>query len=116
MVGSYLEDRYIKVRDNTRREKMIKVCCGVPQGSILGPTLWNILYDGVFKIKHEEGVKLVGFADDLALVVVAKTEKTLVPRTNTALERLNGWMRAKKLSLAPEKTEAIVFSGRRKTL
>ncbi|XP_052740381.1 uncharacterized protein LOC128198524 [Bicyclus anynana] len=111
---SYLEDRRVKVKDCTGKEDVIKVSSGVPQGSILGPTLWNILYDGVLHLKQEEGIQLVGFADDLALVVVANTEKSLMTRANTALRRINAWMKEKKLALAPEKTEAIVFSGRRK--
>nr|XP_034825592.1 uncharacterized protein LOC117983215 [Maniola hyperantus] len=35
-------------------------------------------------------------------------------RANTALDRINTWMQKRQLALAPEKTEAIVFSGRRR--
>ncbi|XP_052740749.1 putative 115 kDa protein in type-1 retrotransposable element R1DM [Bicyclus anynana] len=114
LLSSYLEDRSIIVRDNKGVTEVITVSSGVPQGSILGPTLWNILYDGVFTLEQEEGVQVLGFADDLAIVVVAKTEISLMSRANRALERVNAWMQKKQLALAPEKTEAVVFSGRRK--
>ena len=56
--------------------------CGVPQGSILGPLLWNIHYDGVFDVEMPDGVTIVGYADDLA---VAKTGTVLQHNINTAL-------------------------------
>lgn len=43
--------------------------CGVPQGSKLGPLLWNITYDGVLEMTLPAEATLVGFADDLALIV-----------------------------------------------
>lgn len=40
----------------------------VPQGSILRPTLWNILYDGLLRIPMPAGVELIAFFGDVALV------------------------------------------------
>lgn len=39
---------------------------------MLGPTLWNILYDGVLRIKFQQDVNIYGYADDIALVVTEK--------------------------------------------
>lgn len=39
------------------------VSCGVPQESVLGPTLWNILYDEAQEIVMTIGIRL----DDMAL-------------------------------------------------
>ena len=50
----------------------IDLTAGVPQGSIKGPFLWNCMYDGLLRLKMPDGAYLVGFADDLALVVVAE--------------------------------------------
>lgn len=41
---------------------------------LLGPTLWNIMYDGVLTLR----ILLVGYADDLTLVVFAKAENLLM--------------------------------------
>ncbi|KAA5590522.1 hypothetical protein F3H15_36375, partial [Pseudomonas aeruginosa] len=76
--------------------------------------LWNILYDGVLRLELGDGAQLIGFADDLALVVSAKKEAELMAITNVALQKISAWMKQKRLHLAPEKTEAIVLSGRRK--
>lgn len=45
---------------------------GIPQGSVLGPLLWNIFYDHIMKLKLPEGVEIIGYADDTAVLVEAK--------------------------------------------
>lgn len=41
----------------------------VPQGSVLRPLLWNIMYDGIFKIQFLQEVIIV---DDVAVLVQAR--------------------------------------------
>ena len=66
--------------------------CGVPQGSILVPLLWNVFYDAVFDIELPDGVSLVGYADDLAVVGIPKTDAILQHKINTALADLKQWL------------------------
>lgn len=79
-----------------------------------GPTLWNLLYDGVFDIEVTERSTIIGYADDLALIVSTNDEYTLMTNVNKNLDRIVDWMRAHKLHLALQKTEAIILKGRRK--
>lgn len=111
IIQAYLRERAIKLGSGGQE---VNVTSGVPQGSVLGPTLWNILYDGVLRIKFQQGVSVYGYADDLALVVTAKNEASLMIRANDAMDKINQWLEAKGLNLAPEKTEAVVMAGRRK--
>lgn len=47
------------------------VICGVPQGSVLGLDLWNVLYDVLLEIQLLPDVELIAFADDVALLATA---------------------------------------------
>ena len=71
IMDSYLKDRKLTI---VTEEGTIAtdLSAGVPQGSIKGPFLWTCMYDGLLRMKLPNGPSLVGFADDLALLVVAE--------------------------------------------
>lgn len=71
IIGSYLENRALILGEDGNETK-IDVTCGVPQGSVIGPTLWNILYEGLLRTRLPEGVEYLAFADDVALIARAK--------------------------------------------
>lgn len=48
------------------------VTADVLQGSVLRPRLWNAMYIGTLGLQVSNKLRLIGFADDLALMVVAK--------------------------------------------
>ena len=48
LIQSYLSDREAEITSNTARISK-KVSKGCPQGSILGPQLWNIIFDEIIE-------------------------------------------------------------------
>lgn len=112
VVARYLSDRNVTVPLTTGTFTM-SVNTGVPQGSVLGPTLWNILYNDVLKLELEGDATCIGFADDLAIVTTADSVEDLRYNTDVNLKRINVWMETHKLQLAPEKTEAVILRGKR---
>jgi len=40
------------------------------QCSVLGPTLWNKLYDDLLRVRLPEGENYLAFADEVAIIVM----------------------------------------------
>lgn len=109
VIKSYLHDRRVESGNI-----VFSMSAGVPQGSILGPILWNILYDGVLRLDLPEDIDLFAYADDLVIVAKARTDNDLEEKTNYTLNKIQTWMESKQLEVAPEKSEAAVVSGKKK--
>lgn len=110
IISDYLSERSVLIG----RSMNMQMECEVPQGSILGPILWNIFYNSVLTIEVPTGTTIIGFADDTAVICKAKTQLELVSNTNWVLTKLSEEIRKKGLKLAAEKTEALILYGGRK--
>lgn len=111
MIRSYLEDRSLLVGEALTARR---TTCGVPQGSVLGPSLWNAFYDDLLDIDMPPGVQLVAFADDVAVIGTSRTGPSAAELLNPVLETVNNWMRDNGLTVAPQKSEAVVLTKKHK--
>jgi len=91
IIGSYLESRSLTFGEDGNEEK-IDVTCGVPQGSVIGPTLWNILYDSLLQTRLPAGVEYLSFADNVALVTRAKDSIDLERLLSAAAKVAHDWL------------------------
>lgn len=53
ILDDYLSERTLYYDTNQGKESY-KITSGVPQGSVLGPTLWNIMYNGILNLKLKQ--------------------------------------------------------------
>lgn len=112
MIHSYLKNRILRFDSGGIEEEMV-VTCGVPQGSVLGPTLWNILYDGLLRTRLPIGVEYLAFADDVALVAKARDSIRLEQLLSNSAERVKAWLTKTGLALSVHKCETMIVTNTR---
>lgn len=115
IIKSYLSNRVL-LYDTADGQKIRKLTAGVPQGSILGPILWNIMYDEILRLDLPEEVEIVGFADDIVLLTTGDTEGDVESKTEYAVERIQRWLLENRLEMAHQKTEMVMVTNRRQNV
>lgn len=88
-----------------------KLTRGCPQGSVLGPYLWNFGFDDFLSIPLPQGCHLTGFADDGLLLVESDSRAGLERLSGVSLERIADWGERNRLDFAPHKTQQLILKG-----
>ena len=105
---SYLTDRSQSMRVSSNISEPMRISMGVPQGSILGPLLFNNMVNDML----DEHGDVLSYADDTILFATGDTQAGAMDCVISHFNRIQQWYSANGLSLCPEKTKCIIFSNR----
>lgn len=103
---------YFRARVVTLASESITINRGCPQGSVLGPTLWNLVFNDVLSVLTDTFSSTLGYADDTLLLVAANSQEELSQRTNEATSKIVAFLRSRSLELNVNKTDVIVLDKR----
>lgn len=112
ILGDYLKDRSLRY-DTAEGERTKKVTAGAAQGSVLGPDLWNIAYDSLLRLPMPRGARLIAYADDVGILIIARTRERAQEILKEVMFLINRWMKEHGLDLALHKTEVILLTRKR---
>ena len=106
---SYLSERTQCVKIDSYLSDEHSLSFGVPQGSILGPTLFLIYVNSLCNLSIPH-CSIYTYADDTALLVHGLSWREVQERAEFAVGIVMSWLGANVLTLNIEKTKYIPFS------
>ena len=93
------------MRLRTGRRGWLRVETGVPQGSVLGPTLYA-LYTADIEDYVVDG-DIVAFADDTTIVVSASSLSEAIDKMKKAVQQMELFCKDNNLALSPQKFQLL---------
>lgn len=107
---SYLSEREVQIFMGGSTISRV-VDRGCPQGSVLGPLLWNLTMDELLKAGFPRNVKVVAFADDTVVMVDGQSRLDVEQQFIEVTRLLKDWGKITKLKFSLKKTKLIIFKG-----
>ena len=107
-IYSYLRDRKQRTKINNSFSSWCDIKSGVPQGSILGPLLFNIYLNDLFYF--DEAMGIMNYADDNTPYATADDTVSLLNILEKNMEVLTAWFKNNYFKLNADKCKLLVSS------
>ena len=107
LLYSYLSKRYQRVRIGSSFSELLEVILGLPQGSILGPILFNIfINDLIFVVLETE---VCNFADDTTLYACENSLDVVLYKLMKDTNRVTDWFKVNSMVVNPAKFQLMIL-------
>ena len=110
--SSYLDNRLQCTRFGSFVSDFKTITCGIPQGSLLGPLLFIIYINDLYKSAHD--LSFILYADDTNIFISNPNLESLCNIANRGLSQVCEWFRANKLSINIRKCNFMIFHNGKK--
>ena len=114
LICSYLFNRQQRTKINASYSSWEEILFGAPQGSILGPLLFNIFMCDLFIILEE--IDFVRYADDDTPFVSEATPENVVSSLERCSASLFEWFSNNQMKANPEKCHLLMNANRPATI
>lgn len=111
-LNSYISNRYYYVKENDEISSIRQIKAGVPQGSVLGPTLY-LLYTSDLPLT--DGVVIGTFADDTAALAVNEDPKKASHSLQKCIDNISSWLQDWRINVNETKSVQVTFTLKRET-
>ena len=108
LVHDYLSKRVQRTRVNSVFSSWLEILFGVPQGSILGPLLFNIFLCDLFLII--DGLEIASYADDTTPYVCEKDVNQVKASLENSAEKVLNWFSNNEMKVNPSKCHVLLSS------
>ena len=106
LILSYLSGRKHRTKVNNYFSKWSEITSGIPQGSILGPFLFNIYINDIFFFVQED--RVTNYADDTTPYAIKKNVVELIDALQLDSQTLLDWLNINHFKLNADKCKLLV--------
>lgn len=114
-VQSFLGDRRFRVNIGNNRSELRCQENGIPQGSVIAPTLFLICMQCLFK-NIPPNVYILVFTGDITILTFHSFKSIARKRIQSAVNSVSKWADDHGFTLSPEKSQHLHISRNRKKL
>ena len=109
LIYSYLKERNQRVKINADYSTWKEILDGVPQGSVLGPLLFNIFINDLFLVV--ENSEVCNYADDNSLTVADMNIENIINKLESDIKNLNEWFINNGMKLNEDKCQFMLIES-----
>ena len=110
LIQDYLQGRFQRVKINSKFSEWKTITKGVPQGSVLGPLLFNIFINDIFLSLDQS--KLCNYADDNTIWIEGTDKEDISTKLEREMKVINQWFQDNAMQLNGDKCKLMMISSK----